>query len=112
MAAKVEPKARAAVIVPTRNRPQSLARCLAALARQEGVAGLEVVVVDDGSLEREQVAVVVSGTDARLIRSERPHGPAAARNRGVKATDAPVLLFTDDDCEPAEDWAARLSAAV
>src|SRR2546421_3635072 len=112
MAATVEPEARAAVIVPTRNRPESLARCLDALIRQQAVPGLELVVVDDGSLERDRVAAVVSGAKARLVRSEQPYGPAAARNLGARATAAPVLLFTDDDCEPAPDWAARLTAAI
>src|SRR5438132_988303 len=112
MAATVEPKARAAVIVPTRNRPGSLAACLDALARQRGIADLELVVVDDGSLEPGRVGAAVAGSKARLLRSERPRGPAAARNLGAGAAAAPILLFTDDDCEPAPDWAARMTAAV
>jgi glycosyltransferase involved in cell wall biosynthesis len=111
MAATVEPNARAAVIVPTRNRPGSLARCLDALARQQGISGLELVVVDDGSLEPGRVRAAV-GSKARLLRSERPRGPSAARNLGARAAAAPVLLFTDDDCEPAPDWAARMTEAV
>ena len=112
MAATVEPKARAAVIVPTRNRPGSLARCLDALAHQQEISRLELVVVDDGSLEPERVAAAVAGSRARLLRSERPRGPSAARNFGARAAAAPVLLFTDDDCEPKPDWAATMTAAV
>src|SRR2546423_53810 len=84
MAATVEPKARAAVIVPTRNRPGSLARCLDALAQQQGISNLELVVVDDGSVEPGEVRAAV-GSKARLLRSERPHGPSAARNLGARA---------------------------
>jgi GT2 family glycosyltransferase len=113
MTATVEQKARASVIVPTRDRPESLARCLVALDRQEGVPELEIVVVDDGSLDAPAVARAVAGSKrARLVRCEQPRGPAAARNRGIGETNAAVLLFTDDDCEPAPDWAARLTDAI
>lgn len=113
MAATVEQKARTAVIVPTRDRPESLARCLEALDRQEDVPELEVVVVDDGSRDAAAVAGAVDHSKrARLVRCQEPRGPAAARNRGIGETGAAVLLFTDDDCQPAPDWAARLTAAI
>jgi GT2 family glycosyltransferase len=105
--------ARIAAIVPTRNRPDSLARCLDALDRQVDVPELDVVVVDDGTLDARAVAGAVARfARARLVRNDRPRGPAAARNRGAGETGADVLLFTDDDCEPAPDWAARLAAAI
>ncbi|MEA2141853.1 MAG: hypothetical protein QOI64_283 [Solirubrobacteraceae bacterium] len=89
------------VVVPTRDRPQALARCLAALARQ--TAGeIEIVVVDDGG------AAVAPG--ARLVRADG-RGPAAARNLGARAARGDVVCFTDDDCVPAPDWAQRLAAA-
>jgi glycosyltransferase involved in cell wall biosynthesis len=90
------------VVVPTRDRPQALARCLAALARQRGPA-LEIVVVDDGS-----GGVAAGG--ATVVRA-RGAGPAAARNLGARAASGNVICFTDDDCEPAPDWAQRLADA-
>ena len=47
--------ARVTVVVPTRDRPGALARCLAALERQT-VGDFEVVVVDDRSRSPEAVA--------------------------------------------------------
>ncbi|MQA75642.1 MAG: glycosyltransferase, partial [Solirubrobacterales bacterium] len=58
---------RISVVVPTRDRPEALARCLAALAGQD-VAGLEVIVVDDGSRDRGAVEAALGG----------PAGPAGA----------------------------------
>ena len=113
MAESVEAQTRAAVIVPTHNRPRSLARCLDALDRQERASGLEVIVVDDGSRDAAAVADAVGRSQrARLVRCDRARGPAAARNRGARETDAAVLLFTDDDCEPAPAWAANMAAAL
>jgi glycosyltransferase involved in cell wall biosynthesis len=113
MTEAVEEKARTAVIVPTRDRPQSLARCLDALDRQTGLSELDVIVVDDGSADAAAVADAVSKTQrGRLLRHDGTHTPSAARNRGAKETAAPMVLFTDDDCEPAPDWAARMTAAL
>lgn len=92
------------VVVPTRDRPAALERCLAALARQR-VEELEIVVVDDGS---ESGAAKAPG--ARVLRSGGA-GPAAARNLGAHAARGDVICFTDDDCAPGPGWARRLAAA-
>ena len=99
------------MVVPTRDRPAALRRCLAALGRQEGCGALEVVVVDDGSLDAATVAAVVRAAGATLVRT-RPRGPAAARNEGARAASAEIVLLVDDDCLPGRDWAARLSAGI
>lgn len=99
------------VVVPTRDRPAHLARCLAALERQTAT-GLEIVVVDDASTEASAVAAVVTAVaGARLIRAAR-RGPAAARNMGARAARAPVVCFTDDDCAPTPGWAQALSRCI
>jgi GT2 family glycosyltransferase len=78
---------RIAVVVPTRNRPEPLQRCLAALESQS--VPVEVIVAEDRD----------------------GNGPAAARNAGARQARADLVLFTDDDCEPDHDWAARLADA-
>jgi glycosyltransferase involved in cell wall biosynthesis len=94
------------VIVPTFDRPAKLERCMQALERQrDGCPALEIVVVDDGSSA--SGAVAAAAAEARLVRCAHG-GIAAARNSGVNAARAPFLCFTDDDCEPAPGWAARM----
>lgn len=93
---------RAAVIVPTYNRPARLEACLAALAKLES-QDFEVVVVDDGG-EADLTALVAPYAPlVRLIR-QRNGGPARARNAGVRATEAAFIAFTDDDCVPQAGW--------
>jgi glycosyltransferase involved in cell wall biosynthesis len=100
------------VVVPTRNRPASLRRCLAALDAQTASEPVEIVVVDDGSEDANDVAAIVRETPgARLVRQSR-QGPGAARNAGVRAASGAVVCLTDDDCEPEPTWAATMSAAV
>lgn len=99
------------VVVPTKDRPAALSRCLAALSTQD-VGPLEIVVVDDGSRDDRAVARAVGAVPgARLVRV-RGRGPAAARNLGAQVARAPVVCFTDDDCSPDPTWAGRLAAAV
>jgi glycosyltransferase involved in cell wall biosynthesis len=106
-----EPELVASVIVPTRDRPERLRRCLAALESQT-VSGFEVVVVDDGSAEGGRVAEVVAGARrARLVRASG-RGPAAARNLGAAHARASLLCFTDDDCRPEPSWLGAIAGRV
>lgn len=102
---------RISVVVPTRDRPRALARCLAALEAQSGT-DLEIVVADDGSRDAAAIAAVV----ARAPRARLVHGcgrgPASARNAGAQAARAPLVCFTDDDCAPAPGWCAALAVAL
>jgi glycosyltransferase involved in cell wall biosynthesis len=96
------------VVVPTRDRPVGLNRCLDALAAQTLVDRLEAVVVDDGSLAQIEVARIIDRHPrVRLIR-RGGGGPAAARNAGALDARGAFLCFTDDDCEPQDDWAEHL----
>lgn len=96
------------IVVPTRDRPSALRRCLAALAAQRDLGAFEIIVVDDGSRDVDQVARIATSLPlTRLVRA-RGAGPAAARNAGVAAATGDHICFTDDDCEPEPEWAAKL----
>lgn len=96
------------VVIPTRDRPRSLELCLDALERQQGCDDFEIVVVDDGSRRRSEVAAVVAASPhARLVRTE-PTGSAAARNVGAGEAATSIVLLLDDDCLPSPGWAALL----
>lgn len=76
------------VVVPTRDRPELLKRCLAALEQQ--TVPVEIVVIED--------------TEGR--------GPAWARNQGVRQSQGQVICFTDDDCAPFPNWAETLAKPI
>ena len=86
------------MIIPTRNRRDVLLETLRRLARQQE-PGCEVVVVDDGSEDDTARAVRENHPDVQLERQE-PSGPAAARNRGLRAAHGAVCLFMGDDTWP------------
>ncbi len=95
-------------MIPTRDRPARLARCLASVRAQDA-ADVDLVVVDDGSHDR--AAVAAAAGDARVVRAPG-RGPAAARNLGARAAIGEVICFTDDDCVPAAGWMQALAAAA
>lgn len=93
------------VIIPTRQRPGSLLRCLLALGRSlEGLAA-EVIVVDDGTTPPLRIADLQVPDVLINLLTGAGHGPAAARNLGIAAARGSVLLFTDDDVVPDISWA-------
>ena len=101
------------VVVPACGRTEALGRCLAALAAQQLEGGLEVIVSVDGSHPSPSAVrdVAPEGLDLQVIQSAQT-GPAGARNRGAAAAAGQLLAFVDDDCEPADGWAAALAAAL
>jgi GT2 family glycosyltransferase len=95
------------VVIATRRRPDLLARCLTAVLDQRTSAPYEVIVVNDDTAAAARVP-----DDERLVVLEAGgRGLASARNLGVAAARSPLVVFTDDDTEPASDWLATLLAA-
>lgn len=92
------------VVVPTRDRPGPLARCLDALVAQDTDADVEVIVVDDASVDATAVAATLGRHGRARLLTGRGAGPAAARNLGARNANAPVVAFTDDDCAPDPGW--------
>ncbi len=102
------------VVIPTRDRPAILARTLAALrALADETAGLDVVVVDDGSRVPPDLASVENADrfELRLFRAA-PAGPAAARNRGIAEARSERVLLLGDDTPPAVGCLGRHAAAT
>lgn len=98
----------ASVIVPAFNAAPTLGLCLSALLDQRELDGpLEIIVVDDGSTDGSAPLAQALAPRVRLLRQAH-RGAGAARNRGAAAARGAILLFTDADCRPAPDWAARM----
>ena len=93
------------VIIPVRDRPMLLDRCLAALG-----PGYPVLVVDDGSADPAAVAGVAAAHQARLLRRPASGGPGAARNTGLAEVTSDLIAFLDSDCVPEPGWIERLAA--
>ncbi len=99
----------ASVVIPTFNRLEDLRRVVAAVeeeARGFG-AGVEIVVVDDGSHDGtwEWLSARAAESALSVLRQENS-GPAIARNRGVEIATGDIVLFLGDDTVPQPGWLA------
>lgn len=103
---------RVSIVVPTHNRPHTLARALESVLRQD-FRDLELIVVDDASADDRPRRVVeaIAANDARVIfiRREQGGGASAARNTGLRIARGEFVAFQDDD----DEWlAGKLSSQV
>ncbi|MGC2423849.1 MAG: glycosyltransferase [Nitrospirota bacterium] len=94
------------VVVCTRDRPDALDECLAAVSAV--APGAEIMVVDSAPryANAEQTA---SRRGARYILETRP-GISRARNRAARESASDILAFIDDDSVPEAGWLEPLLA--
>ena len=87
------------MIIPTKNRPELLAKALRSVLVQ-CYADTEIIVVDDGDkVSAEGVVKGLSDPRIRYIVHEGAKGGSAARNRGIKEASGTYIAFLDDDDE-------------
>jgi glycosyltransferase involved in cell wall biosynthesis len=97
------------VIIPTFKRPYLLGRCLLNLSRQKFDAEwYEVICITDGpDGETRRVVNELRESlkfDFQCWSLPQKDGPAAARNFGWRQAKGELIIFTDDDCLPEEDF--------
>jgi GT2 family glycosyltransferase len=97
------------VVLPTRNRPDDLERCLASLSAQHTRRRVEIVVVDNDPDSGLTPPVVARFPGVRLVREQRA-GLSYARNAGILAATGEIIVATDDDVTMPEHWLERLVA--
>ena len=84
------------VVIPVHNQAKTLARALKSVLEQ-CVDDLEIIVVDDGSTD-EIAAVMAEFENPRVAYlRQQNHGPAAARNAGIRASHGELIAFLDAD---------------
>jgi glycosyltransferase involved in cell wall biosynthesis len=98
------------VVVPAHNAQGTVPRLLAALGRSTFSRPWELVLVDDASTDA--TADLAESWGARVVRLASRGGAAAARNAGLAAAAAPLIAFTDADCEPCPDWLSELEVGL
>jgi glycosyltransferase involved in cell wall biosynthesis len=94
------------VIVPARDAAPTVEATLRGLQGQRFSGRIEVVVVDDGSVDGTGAIIQKYASKVTVIHNRRSEGPGAARNRGVAVSSGEILAFTDADCVPTPGWVA------
>ena len=97
------------IVVAARNEAGTIGACVEALKDQNYAGEVEIVIVDDRSLDGTGERVLQCSTAAvKLVRAEEklrfkcPKKSALAQ--GIEASSGELLLFTDADCIAPPDW--------
>jgi GT2 family glycosyltransferase len=99
---------RFSVIICTRNGAERLGACLEA-CRNIDYPDFEIIVINDGSTDG-TAKLLDQQEEIRVFHLE-PSGLSAARNHGAEKATGEILAFTDDDCQPDEQWLTWLARA-
>ena len=96
-----------AIVMPAYQAERFLSKTLPAAVA--AARGRPVIVVDAGSTDATGKRAVELG--ARVVRLPQRAGPAEARNAGVAAVEAEIVLFVDADCVAHADVVELVLAA-
>lgn len=95
-------KPRFSIIIPLYNKEQTIERTIRGILNQT-FSDFEIVIVNDGSTDNSvNIVESIENSRIKLIHQENA-GPSAARNTGVRHTNADWIVFLDADDEILED---------
>jgi GT2 family glycosyltransferase len=101
-----------AIIIPTRDRPDALGRCLGQIFPYVAAhPECTIVVSDDGDASQTEGALAAEFPGVRVVQGPR-RGPAANRNCGAAHAQGDLLIFLDDDCRPEPNLVAEYQRAA
>jgi GT2 family glycosyltransferase len=102
---------RVSVVVPSYRRPESLTRCLAALAAQSHVPDEIVVGVRAGDDDTVRVADAArAGGLSVRVATATTAGVVASMQAALDAAHGDIIALTDDDTRPFPTWISGLLA--
>lgn len=101
---------RVSCVIPVRDRAEMVGEAIASVYAQQ-CSDLEIIVVDDGSVDGTAELVARHYPEVKLVRL-RGLGPGPARNAGVKVAAGEIIMFLDSDDLWLPDHVDRLLAAL
>ena len=103
---------RIAIIIPARDQTELLARCIQSITTKTNYRNYEIVVVDNES-QSEEARRYFSEFEHRRLPYPGPFNFSAINNFAVAQTQAPWLLFLNNDTEVIEpDWLGSMAEHV
>ncbi len=98
----VEPKPLVSVIIPTRDKVQLLKRCVTGLQERTDYPAIELIILDNGSVETDTQAylsALAGQANVQVLRVDLPFNFSALCNRGARAAHGDLFCFLNNDME-------------
>jgi GT2 family glycosyltransferase len=99
---------RPTIVIPVHNQAGLTRQCLDDLLASRDCAGVEILVVDDGSTDVTPAVLESFGDRIRVLRTGRNLGFAAACNLGVEEASSELVVLLNNDVRPVTGWLAAL----
>src|SRR6185437_13147929 len=109
-----QPPPLASIMIPTRDRGELLKRCIESIRTLTDYPAVEIIVVDNGSVEKETLAFLERSQTQNQIRVVVDNGPfnySRLNNLGAEHARGDILVFLNNDTE-IEDagWLTEMSS--
>ena len=96
------------IIIPTKDAPDMLERCLTTVSQKTSYPGFEVILVDNNTTDRRSLRIMEK-FPARRISFPDPFNFSRANNQGAAAARGDFLVFLNNDTEiVTKDWLQHL----
>src|SRR5205823_11988037 len=86
------------IVIPTKDAPDLLARCLKSLHENTTYSNFEVVMVDNDTTSREAIELMRKSPVTRVY-LPNPFNYSCANNLGAKTATGKYLIFLNNDTE-------------
>lgn len=100
------------IVIPNYNGAHFLERCLDAVYAQTKLDSLEVLVVDNGSLDGSIELLERKYPQVRRILLDQNYGFCGAVNRGIRAADSEYVILLNNDTEVDREFAYQLLSLI
>lgn len=87
---------RVSIVIPSFNCSLYIRETIDSILAQQGVEGMEIIVVDDGSADDTVAQARSYGAPVRVLEQANA-GVSAARNRGIRAASGDFIALVDHD---------------
>ncbi|PYI91215.1 MAG: hypothetical protein DME97_14815 [Verrucomicrobia bacterium] len=89
------------IIIPTRDRPELLKRCVESIRARTEYSPFEIIIVDNGSIEPETVTFfrAIEQQNVRVIAESGPFNYSRLNNRAAAKACGDILVFLNNDTE-------------
>jgi O-antigen biosynthesis protein len=108
----LEPKPLLSVIIPSRDKVTLLKRCMTGLRERTDYPAIELVILDNGSVEPDTLAylsALAGQANVQVLRVDAPFNFSALCNRGARAAHGDLFCFLNNDMEITHgDWLDEL----
>ena len=98
----VEPKPLVSVIIPTRDKVTLLKRCVTGLQEGTDYPAIEMIILDNGSVEPDTLAylsALAGQAHVQVLRVDAPFNFSALCNQGARASHGDLFCFLNNDME-------------